>query len=69
MSIMGLPRSAASGVVVVGDDPALEMRMANAAGAVSIGLATGVMARDVELPEKDRPTVLLNDLAPLLDAL
>lgn len=69
MSIMGLPRSAAPGVVVVGDDPALEMRMANAAGAWSIGLATGVMARDVELPEKDRPTVLLNDLAPLLDAL
>lgn len=69
MSIMGLPRSAAPLVVVVGDDPALEMRMANAAGAWSIGLATGVMAREVELPEKDRPTVLLNDLAPLLDAL
>lgn len=69
MSIMGLPRSAARDVVVVGDDPALEMRMANAAGAGSIGVATGVMTADANLPEKDRPTVLLDNLAPLLDAL
>ncbi|NLR69924.1 HAD hydrolase-like protein [Novosphingobium sp. ERN07] len=69
MKVMGLPRSAAKDVVVVGDDPALEMRMANAVGATSIGLATGIMGSDVSLPEKDRPTVLFKTLEPLLDVL
>lgn len=69
MSNMGLPRSAAKNVVVVGDDPALEMRMANAVGAHSVGLATGIMGGDAALPEKDRPSVLLKDLRPLLEAL
>lgn len=69
MKVLGLPRSAAKDMVVVGDDPALEMRMANAVGAMSIGLATGIMSSDASLPEKDRPTVLLNDLQPLLDVL
>ncbi|ABD26298.1 Haloacid dehalogenase-like hydrolase [Novosphingobium aromaticivorans DSM 12444] len=69
MSIMGLPRSAAKNVVVVGDDPALEMRMANAVGAHSVGLATGIMGGDAALPEKDRPSALLKDLRPLLEAL
>lgn len=39
---MGLAPDAASDVVVVGDDPALEMRMANDAGAVSVCVATGL---------------------------
>lgn len=69
MKVMGLPRSAARDMVVVGDDPALEMRMANAVGAMSIGLATGIMGSDAALPEKDRPSVLLPDLEPLLQAL
>lgn len=69
LKTMGLPRSAARNLVVVGDDPALEMRMANAVGAMSVGLATGIMANDATLPEKDRPTVLLRDLEPLLGAL
>lgn len=69
MAIMGLPRSAAKNVVVVGDDPALEMRMANGVGAHSIGLATGIMGKEVVLPEKDSPSVLLDNLKPLLDAL
>ena len=69
MAVMGLPRSATKNVVVVGDDPALEMRMANAVGAHSIGLATGVMGADAALPEKDRPSVLLADIRPLLDLL
>ncbi|MFY7837630.1 MAG: HAD-IIA family hydrolase [Novosphingobium sp.] len=69
MKVMNLPRSAAKDMVVVGDDPALEMRMANAVGATSIGLATGIMGSDISLPEKDRPTVLLDDLKPLLDVL
>ncbi|MBB4613757.1 HAD-IIA family hydrolase [Novosphingobium taihuense] len=69
MKIMGLPKSAAKNVVVIGDDPALEMRMANAVGAHSIGLATGIMGKEAALPEKDRPSVLLKDLQPLLDVL
>lgn len=69
LKTMGLPRSAARNLVVVGDDPALEMRMANAVAAMSVGLATGIMANDATLPEKDRPTVLLRDLEPLLGAL
>lgn len=69
LTIMGLPRSATKDIVVVGDDPALEMRMANAVGAHSIGLATGIMGSDVVLPDKDRPSVLLDDLKPLLDAI
>jgi HAD superfamily hydrolase (TIGR01450 family) len=66
---MGLPRKLASQVVVVGDDPALEMRMANGAGALSLGMATGIMASDTTLPPRDRPTALLENLAPLLEAL
>ena len=69
LTIMGLPQSAAKSVVVIGDDPALEMRMANAVGAHSIGLATGIMGTDAQLLEKDRPSALLSDLKPLLDVL
>lgn len=69
LAVMGLPRSAAKDVVVVGDDPALEMRMANDAGASSVGLATGVMSADAELPEHSRPSCLLGDLEPMLAAL
>ncbi|HQS68250.1 MAG: haloacid dehalogenase [Novosphingobium sp. 28-62-57] len=67
LTIMGLPKSASSQVVVVGDDPALEMRMAYDAGAQSIGLATGVMGRGTDLPPRDTPTVLLDDLQKLLE--
>ena len=67
--LMGLPRSAAKHMVVVGDDPALEMRMANAVGALSVGMATGIMANADELPVRDRPTVLLDSLKPLIDVL
>ena len=68
---MGLPRSAASQIVVVGDDPALEMRMANAAGAVSVGVATGLRTLEMlgALPDRDRPQLALGgvgELAPLL---
>ncbi|MDT0508157.1 HAD hydrolase-like protein [Novosphingobium sp. MMS21-SN21R] len=69
MAVMGLPRSATKDVVVVGDDPALEMRMANTVGAHSLGLATGIMASDDALPEKDRPSILLSNLEPLLQLL
>jgi len=64
---MGLPRGAASDVVVVGDDPALEMRMANLVGAISVGVATGLRSLDAlgTLPEKDRPLLALGGVGEL----
>jgi HAD superfamily hydrolase (TIGR01450 family) len=64
---MGLPRRAASSVVVVGDDPALEMRMANQVGAISVGVATGLndLAALAGLPARDRPMLALGGVADL----
>jgi HAD superfamily hydrolase (TIGR01450 family) len=64
---MGLPRSAAARVVVLGDDPALEMRMARNSGAIALGMATGLMkpATVQSLPPKDRPDHLFDDLHSL----
>jgi 4-nitrophenyl phosphatase len=58
-------------VIIVGDDPALEMRMASNAGAVSIGLTTGMLSREnlPNLAVAERPDILLDSLAPLLSAL
>jgi 4-nitrophenyl phosphatase len=66
---MGLGRSAAKHIVVVGDDPGLEMRMANGAGAMSIGMTTGLMKRDTveALSTAEMPDVLLDTLAPLFE--
>jgi len=68
---MGLVPTAAKNIVVVGDDPGLEMRMANGAGAVSIGLITGLMRRDMvdSLAPTETPMELLDSLAPLLQVL
>jgi 4-nitrophenyl phosphatase len=65
---MGLPRSAASEVVVLGDDPALEMRMAHSAGALSVGMTTGMLNRNAVhgLPIRQRPDLLLDDLSALM---
>ncbi|MBU0835260.1 HAD-IIA family hydrolase [Sphingobium yanoikuyae] len=41
-SLMGLPTDATHKLIVVGDDPGLEMRMARAASAASIGVTTGL---------------------------
>lgn len=67
---MGFGPAAAKNIVVVGDDPGLEMRMANSAGAVSIGMTTGLMRRDTvpALSNAETPMALLDSLAPLLDA-
>lgn len=69
LKLMGLPRSAAAEVVVVGDDPKLEMRMANAAGAISVGVATGLnsLAGMRAAPESERPQLALASVAELLD--
>jgi len=69
LQLMGLPRSAAADVVVVGDDPKLEMRMANAVGAISVGVATGLtgLAEMQALGPAERPALALASVAELLD--
>lgn len=68
---MGLPRSAARDVVVFGDDPALEMRMANGAGAMGVGLTTGLMKREsvAALAAAEQPHLLVDDLTSVVRAL
>jgi 4-nitrophenyl phosphatase len=68
---MGLGPAAAKGIVVVGDDPGLEMRMANGSGAVSIGMTTGLMKRDTVdgLSVAETPMALLDSLEHMLKAL
>lgn len=71
LAAMGLPRSAASQVVVVGDDPALEMAMARKAGATGIGMTTGIMRPEslATLPATQQPDAVIGDLAVLERAL
>ncbi len=69
LETMNLPRKAVSNLVVVGDDPALEMRLANNAGALAIGVSTGMMKTTEGLAPRDRPAALLSSLEPLLEAL
>jgi 4-nitrophenyl phosphatase len=68
---MGLKPKDYPRVIIVGDDPALEMKMASNSGAVSIGLTTGMLKRD-KLPDlaiAECPHILLDSLAPLLNVL
>jgi 4-nitrophenyl phosphatase len=69
LGLMGLPRGAASDVVVVGDDPKLETRMANAVGAISVGVATGLTSLEEmeRLGPAERPQLALASVAELLD--
>lgn len=71
LAAMGLSRKDAPSIVVVGDDPALEMRMANQVGAVSVGVATGLsdLATLEKLPHRDRPMLALAGVADLLNLL
>lgn len=68
VAAMGLPRSASSEVVVFGDDPALEMRMARGVGAVGVGLTTGIMKRDAVsgLADTHQPHLLIDDYANMM---
>lgn len=56
-------------VIVVGDDPVLEMRMARSVGATGIGMTTGLMTRKniASLSASDQPTTLLDSLEPMLN--
>jgi HAD superfamily hydrolase (TIGR01450 family) len=71
LRLMGLKRSDAAHIMVVGDDSALESRMANAAGAISVGVATGLNPLDFwhALPPRDRPLLALNAAAELIPLL
>ncbi len=66
---MGIPSARIRDVVVVGDDPALEMRMANDAGAISVGVTTGMMDAGgiAKLKPREKPALLIDTLRVLRD--
>lgn len=68
---MGLPRRAAGGMAVVGDDPALEMRMARQSGALAVAVTTGLETHESlsGLHGVERPHLILDQLHPLVEAL
>jgi 4-nitrophenyl phosphatase len=68
---MGLKPRDGTGVVVVGDDPALEIRMANVVGAVSVAVASGLYTLDAlnALPERERPLLALEGAGGLAELL
>ena len=65
---MGLPRAAAADIVVVGDDPALETRMARQAGAMALGVTTGLETRAsfAARPDRERADHVIDGLSELL---
>ena len=68
---MALPADAAPNVVVVGDDPGLEIAMARSVGAFGICITTGLMKRNAVagLPLEQQPELLIDDLNTLRRAL
>lgn len=68
---MGLPASEAARTIVVGDDPALEMRMANAAKAFGVAVTTGLndVAAFRAASKAEKPGIVFSGLYPLLEAL
>jgi 4-nitrophenyl phosphatase len=70
LRMMGIDENDAAQTMVVGDDPALEMRLANSAGALSIGLTTGLATADTFAtgPVEERPSAVLASLQPLIEA-
>lgn len=66
---MGLEGMALKDVVVIGDDPALEMRMANDAGALSVGVASGLETIEslTGQPEEKRPLLAIDNMSELLE--
>jgi 4-nitrophenyl phosphatase len=68
---MGLSPRMARQVVVVGDDLALEMRMARNSGAMGIAMTTGLQDRAdfARAPATEKPDVILDSLKPIIEAL
>lgn len=68
---MGVPRAERARIVIVGDDPALEMRMAHNAGATGIGMTTGIMKPEAiaTLRANERPHASIDALRRLHDLL
>lgn len=66
---MGLSLEDGADVVVVGDDPALEMRMANEAGAISVCVATGLYSLDAmaKLDGLEKPLLALEGVGGLAE--
>lgn len=67
--LMGIARPERRKIVIVGDDPALEMRMAHNSGATGIGMTTGIMKPDAvaTLRPNERPHAIIESLRPLHD--
>ena len=70
LRMMALGESDAAQATVIGDDPALEMRLANSAGALSIGLTTGIATAGTFAsgPAEERRGAILTSLHPLIEA-
>jgi len=66
---MGIARADRGRIVIVGDDPALEMRMARTVGATGIGMTTGIMkpAALATLKPAERPHAIIETLRALHD--
>lgn len=71
LASMTLSPADAPDVVVIGDDPVLEISMARSVGALGIGLTTGLMKRDsiADLPQDQQPELLIDHLDTLRNAL
>jgi HAD superfamily hydrolase (TIGR01450 family) len=71
MRQMGLSPSEAVHTIVVGDDPTLEMRMANAAQAFGVAVTTGLTktAAFRSAPKAEKPRVVISSLNHLLKAI
>ena len=71
LTLMKLPVSAEASTVIVGDDPALEMRMARSAGAIGVAVTTGLCSRDdfMARGSPERADAILPGLQPILEAL
>jgi HAD superfamily hydrolase (TIGR01450 family) len=71
LKLMGLPAASACRTVVVGDDPALEMRMARASGALAVGVTTGLTDNSsfAKAAPSDRPDIVFDGLDKIIEAL
>ena len=71
LNLMGLPPEAAQQTIVVGDDPALEMRMARTAGALAVAVTTGLTDNGsfANAAPSERPDIVFEGLDQMIAAL